>query len=378
MHDIAMDPAGAPTHAATPPPPPPPPPPALHAALAEPAVEHGIEFTASAAEYFRIWIVNLALSLLTLGIYSAWAKVRTQRYFYGNTRLAGATFAYSADPIAILKGRIIAAVLFGTYLVTAHFAPLVNLGVLALIGVLMPWIVVRSLRFRARYSAWRGLSFRFGGRDGQAYGLFLGLPILAVFTAGLLFPYVKAMQQRFVAENHHFGGEAARFEMRTGDYYVAYLVAVGIMFAAMMGIVFLSVGAAMASQGAVLDERGASSALLVAMVVLIYLVYFGVFVFLRVSITNLFWNNVSLGPNRFRCTLRTLPLFWIYLVNVLAIVASLGLLVPWAMVRTARYRARNFTLLAQGDLDAFCAEAGQSQRAVGAEMGDFFDVDIGW
>lgn len=40
---------------------------------------HDFEFRGRGGEYFRIWIVNLALSLLTLGIYSAWAKVRTGR-----------------------------------------------------------------------------------------------------------------------------------------------------------------------------------------------------------------------------------------------------------------------------------------------------------
>ena len=39
------------------------------------------EFTGDAKEFFRIWIVNLALSIVTLGIYSAWAKVRTQPLF---------------------------------------------------------------------------------------------------------------------------------------------------------------------------------------------------------------------------------------------------------------------------------------------------------
>ena len=59
-------------------------------------------------EYFRIWIVNLLLSLVTLGIYSAWAKVRRLRYFYGHTSVDGGTFGYHASPIAILKGRLIA------------------------------------------------------------------------------------------------------------------------------------------------------------------------------------------------------------------------------------------------------------------------------
>src|SRR4051812_18779611 len=74
-----------------------------------------VEFTASAGEYFRIWMVNLALTILTPGIYSAWAKVRKKRYFYGHTRIDGDNFDYRANPIAILKGRVIAAVLFIGY-----------------------------------------------------------------------------------------------------------------------------------------------------------------------------------------------------------------------------------------------------------------------
>ncbi|NIR61944.1 MAG: DUF898 domain-containing protein, partial [Gammaproteobacteria bacterium] len=75
-----------------------------------PAAEHthAFEFTGSGAEYFRIWIVNILLTIVTLGIYSAWAKVRTKRYFYGNTRLMGSGFEFHARPVTILKGRLVA------------------------------------------------------------------------------------------------------------------------------------------------------------------------------------------------------------------------------------------------------------------------------
>jgi uncharacterized membrane protein YjgN (DUF898 family) len=69
------------------------------------------EFLGSGSEYFRIWIVNLLLSVLTVGIYSAWAKVRREQYFHRATRLAGAAFDWDASPIAILRGRVLAVVL---------------------------------------------------------------------------------------------------------------------------------------------------------------------------------------------------------------------------------------------------------------------------
>src|SRR5262245_53377118 len=76
------------------------------------------QFTASGGEYFRIWIVNLLLTLLTVGIYSAWAKVRRLRYFYGNTSLAGSAFEYHGQPLQILKGRLIALAALIVYSVT--------------------------------------------------------------------------------------------------------------------------------------------------------------------------------------------------------------------------------------------------------------------
>jgi uncharacterized membrane protein YjgN (DUF898 family) len=69
-------------------------------------------FSGSGSEYFRIWIVNVVLSIVTLGIYSAWAKVRRKQYFYGSTRIQGASFEYLADPVKILKGRLIVVGLF--------------------------------------------------------------------------------------------------------------------------------------------------------------------------------------------------------------------------------------------------------------------------
>jgi uncharacterized membrane protein YjgN (DUF898 family) len=46
-----------------------------------------LEFNGKAGEYFRIWIVNVLLSIVTLGIYSAWSKVRNKQPFKDNSLL---------------------------------------------------------------------------------------------------------------------------------------------------------------------------------------------------------------------------------------------------------------------------------------------------
>ena len=71
---------------------------ALDVAVPGAQTRYPVEYTATAGEYFRIWIVNLALTIVTIGIYSAWAKVRKRRYFYAHTHIDGATVS-NADPI---------------------------------------------------------------------------------------------------------------------------------------------------------------------------------------------------------------------------------------------------------------------------------------
>ncbi|MGH8623301.1 MAG: DUF898 family protein, partial [Burkholderiales bacterium] len=105
------------------------------------------EFTGSAGEYFRIWIVNLFFTLVTLGIYSAWAKVRKKRYFYGSTRLDGDSFDYFASPRTILKGRIVAFLIFVIYAFAVELLPSSAYAFWALFLLALPWLVMRALTF---------------------------------------------------------------------------------------------------------------------------------------------------------------------------------------------------------------------------------------
>ncbi|MDE0225202.1 MAG: DUF898 family protein, partial [Gammaproteobacteria bacterium] len=124
-----------------------------------------VRFTGSGWEYFRIWVINTALTLLTLGVFSAWATVRTRRYFYGNTWLGGSPFNYTARPWTILIGRLIVVGM----LVALWFAELVSIA-FYLIGLLVvfamfPWIAVRARAFRLRNSFYRHVCWGFEGNS---------------------------------------------------------------------------------------------------------------------------------------------------------------------------------------------------------------------
>lgn len=344
-------------------------------------VRHRPVFSGSTGEYFGIWFVNLLLSIVTLGIYSAWAKVRTERYFYGNTKLAGSSFDYLADPVAILKGRLIAYAVVIALALSSNFLPVLYFLLILALFALMPLIIVLGLRFRARNSAWRGLSFRFDREGSAAYGPFLGWQLLNAITGTLLYPLMKLKQHEFVVGGHSFGRKRFEFSGDASRYYPPYLIALGIgvglfvvMMVAFSATFFASMQMADSMQG---DAGGAM--LGAGMIAALLLFYGGMFVLgilLRVRYANLLWNSSRLGPHRFESSLRVRDMLWLYASNLVAIVCTLGLAVPWAMIRLAQYRATHFAVLAEGGIDDFVRDLEREHAAAGAELIDALDVGV--
>ena len=183
-----------------------------------------IIFKGKASEYFGIWIVNLLLSLVTLGVYSAWAKVRRKKYFYNNTLIDNVGFDYHANPIAILKGRIIALILFALYVYGKGSSPILAGILVLLFFVFLPWLIVRGSIFNSRNTSHRGLRFDFVGTVNKAARVFIGLPMLTIFTLGLIWPYIAHEKSQFLMSNHRFG--LSQFDMRrvVKGFYKIYLI----------------------------------------------------------------------------------------------------------------------------------------------------------
>src|SRR5690349_15027277 len=121
-------------------------------------------FTGTAREYFRIWVVNTALSLCTLGVYSAWAKVRTKQYFCRRTVVDGSSFDYVANPGAILRGRIVAAIVLGALFLASRYSAAWQVAAIAFTALVTPWVLVSSLAFNAENTLYRNVRFQFAGR----------------------------------------------------------------------------------------------------------------------------------------------------------------------------------------------------------------------
>lgn len=338
-----------------------------------------MQFTGRGAEYFKIWIVNIALTLLTLGIYSAWAKVRTLRWFYGHTLLDDQAFSYLASPMQILKGRLIALAALAAYYTAAFFAPMLALALLALFFVFLPWIVVNSLRFRARQSAYRSLRFDFTGKIGEAAIIYLLLPVLLLPTFGLILPYMAHRQVKFIAENSVYGETAARYQGSLKPFWSVYLLSF-VLLLLPLAIMAYGTYQAYVMQAAGMPKEAATAAaasFMLAGMGAFYPTILVVSALVQARTVNILYNGTNLGPVGFVSTQRARDLMWLYLSNLVLIAFTLGLFIPWAKVRMARYSAQRLTVAGPHELNSFVAGQHQTSTATGAEMADLFDLNIG-
>lgn len=354
--------------------------PATFPPIQSPPAQEPLRFTGSGSEYFRIWIVNLALTYLTLGIYSPWAKVRRMQYLYRNTLLAGSGFDYHGKPIAILKGRAIAVGMIllyqGLTLVSPTAAGIVGLA----IGLVMPWLLLRSLAFRLTNTSWRGLRFRFEGTAGGAYRVFLLWPFLASITLGLLAPAAHHAMKQWQHSESAFGRTRFAFAASTGAFYRVWLMTAGLAVGVpvLVGAVAL-VATIIGWADADLVQGMSNGGIFLLVMIAIGGAYLGLLSampFFLARMQNLVWNRTSLGPHRFESRMHFGKTLHITFTNMFLTIVTLGLYRPFAVIRMARYRIEAMTLVPGESLDHFVGRQAADVEAFGEEVSEFFDIDI--
>jgi uncharacterized membrane protein YjgN (DUF898 family) len=360
-----------------------------------------LTFTGSGAEYFRIWVVNLLLSLATLGIYSAWAKVRRLEYFDRNTQLAGAAFDFRGNPRAVLRGRLLAVALLVAYQYAFGFSLAIGLTVIGVLMLALPFLMRGALRFRLSNTYYRGLAFGFCGSVPGAYRAYL-LPIVTFLLPGvvlalspsnpalasvallpyLAWPLMHAVMKRYQHAHVLYGGEQSRYHLPARRFWGPYLLA---SLLALLGIVagaMLAVGIA-ALTGVPKDSGNAH--LLATFIPLLllatsgYVAYVMTGPYLQVRIANLAWSNTAFRGIRFESGLKARGFVKLQSVNAVLTLLTLGLYRPFAVVRVYRYRLAHLTLHVDGAFEQLVDTAAPAQAgAAGDGAADFLGVDLSW
>ncbi|WP_254813900.1 DUF898 family protein [Salinivibrio sp. ES.052] len=353
----------------------------------------------------------MLLSSATLGIYSAWAKVRTNQYFYGNTEIAGDRFSYHALPQQILIGRIIAAVCVVVWVIANQFFPIASLALLAVGVGLMPWLLRNNARFDASMTSYRNVRFGFTGKLASAYLVFLGLPVLCYLSVGvvsffggsqlkaghfglgitlLLFAIVLGFLayswiaskvasyylNHYTYGNHHFKAEVS-WKIFAKTYLQSGLIWFGL--SAIAGIIALMV---IGTDVGVFTSpvSGSFPLLIIGAYLFLAMTVMIINAFIRTRIRNYLFGQVEVGDSpvyQLASRMTVGGLLYLIMTNLALLIVTIGIATPWVKVRTAAYLA-NVTFVI-GDLSQLQAEgeAVTQNNAVADEVANAFDLGVG-
>ncbi|WP_439134903.1 YjgN family protein [Pseudomaricurvus sp.] len=397
-----------------------------------------IKFSGSAGEFFGIRFVNGLLNMITLGIYSPWAKVRELQYLYGNTDLAGGDFQFTADPKRMLISRLIAMALFVTYIFVENFptteALIAYAALMVAFLIFSPIITVFMMSFRLRHSRWRGINFRFHNDFKGAYRVYLApMSLIMLSLACLALPFNSEMVEDFLGMTAHerfydeWQAEQSQAETTyqetddldsySGNEEPTYInphffwpsgILLLLFFALVPYFDFINMrflvrnthfGTAACRYRAGLNEFYRIYAVLLAAIALLALIWVGVVksgisyplaiiatiiffpfaaAFMKSKRYNLIFGRTTFKNDQFR--LRANVPFWkaffVLSTNTICVILTLGMLKAWADIRTLRLILGYTAIETESSFDEFHADQQKEQSAIGEEIADVFDIDV--
>jgi uncharacterized membrane protein YjgN (DUF898 family) len=336
---------------------------------------------------FGLYVVNLFLTLITLGVYYFWARTRVRTYLLSQTEFEGDRFAWHGTGKELLVGFLKIAVLF---LILFAAAQAIRFGwhhparefVLSLGGYIIglfvvPLAMVGARRYRLSRVSWRGIRFSFRGRAREFIRIFVAGALLSVITLGLYYIFFQNNMRRYLVNRSFFGTVPFVYDGRGRDLFLRFLLALLLAVAILGGAWVLLWD--IASSGGALPPWGfppgrRTVALLIGMIILSVVIILGVLWFWYAAYRNrYYWAHTSFAGVRFRSTVFAARLMGLALTNLLLIGVTLGLALPWVLVRTLRFVCANITLDGPLDLAAIQQDA-QAASAVGGALGDVLDI----
>jgi uncharacterized membrane protein YjgN (DUF898 family) len=297
-------------------------------------------FHGTGGSLFGIYIVNMLLSTVTMGIYYFWGKARVRKYLYSQTEFDGDRFSYHGTGkelfLGYLKAMLVLAGVWGTMVLSQrYFPPGQILAVIVFIG-LVPFALYGSMRFSMSRTSWRGIHFSFRGDLKELIKVYLLGSLLSIVTFGFYTPFFRTNLRSYWMNNIHIGDKRFEYDGHGRDLLTAYVV---------------------------------SSLLLIPTLGLSFLWFLA-----KEQRYN--WNHTRLAGGQFVSDITAGGLIGLKIVNLLLIVFSLGLAYPWVKTRNAAFLATHLAVEGPMDTAHIHRSAQPAATAMGEGLGEILDVGM--
>ncbi len=300
-------------------------------------------FYGKGGELFGIFIVNLALTVVTLGVYRFWAKTKVRNYLWSHVSFLGSRFGYHGTGKELMIGFMkFSLIIFGVAAVVGILqvtAPVIGQGVGAVlsvaIGIAVPAFMVGAWRYRLSRTSLRGIRFSFRGLRKSAVWLFFKGGLLSFFTLGLYTPFFDMQRQKFWRNNSWFGNQTFEFSGEGRDIFKQFLLAL-VLTIPTLGINWF---------------------------------------WYLASVQRYSWSHTRLMGAGFQFTASGKQLCFLQMGNLLLIALTLGIAFPWVTVRNMNFMSRHLSYEGGDRFDKALQDM-QESGAIGEEALDAFDIPI--
>jgi uncharacterized membrane protein YjgN (DUF898 family) len=285
-------------------------------------------FTGTGFGYFKLWLVNILVCVLSAGILYPWTRVRSLRYFYQHTHLDGENFHYtSSSPKMFLIQFLLILYVLGLACAFVIKPVYGAVGAIILLACL-PFYWSSSSKFQRQHTFYCDTSFEQKSNLRDAYLAFLGLPLLVILSGGLAVPYAAYNIHRYRASVITIGGNAFVFAGKLKCYFS---LLPSLLFAECVTFLSLYYHQSL--------PLGFISLLIVCL-------WLWMFIRWRVLLTNLQWNAVTTRFGYFLATCDVPGYNKLVTSNLLLCLLTLGFYWPWAVVKLAQYKASHLAFFA--------------------------------
>jgi uncharacterized membrane protein YjgN (DUF898 family) len=306
---------------------------------------HPLAFYGTGGDLFGIQMVNMLLTIVTLGVYYFWGKVKVRQYILSQTEFEGDRFAYHGTGKELLLGFLKASVLFFIPLILLNIVPdIIGSTVVKIIAVILtylllilfiPYAMVGARRYRLSRTSWRGIRFSLRGKMWEFMKLFMWGSFLTTITLGLYYPIFETRRYGFLISHSYFGNQNFNFKGTGRELFGPYLLAL----------------------------------LLVLPTLGLYWFWF------LARKQRYFWEHTSFDTLRFRSTVTGRSLLNLVIGNFILIIITLGVAFPWILVRRVRFACDYLVPEGPLALEKIRQEA-QAASATGEALGGFMDAGL--
>lgn len=319
-----------------------------------PGSTHKLSYHATGGSFFALGLKNALLTMITLGIYSSWARNNVRAFHYSHTELGDERFAYHGTGGELFSGALKAGlvlfvlamlygggtILVGRYMNVEVLPPNIQiaftLALYAVIGLLVVVAINGARRYRLSRSSWRGIRFSFHGQTNDYLALMVKGFLLSVVTLGFYRPIFQSQARAFMVNNARFGSEPFEYDGDGRELFGDYLRAV-LLTIPTLGLAWVWYAAAR---------------------------------------HRYFWDHTRIAGARFSSTVTGGELLSLSLTNALLVIFTLGIGAPWAMVRLHQFWASNLRLHGAPEW-ATIEQRAQDASATHEGLAEGMDIDVG-